>query len=69
MEFFHNPTIDWIGKKWYFIAVSFLLSTVGMVSLVGKGGPRYGIDFRGGTQVHVKFRETPSLEKDRKSVV
>ena len=65
MEFFRNPTIDWIGKKWYFIAVSLLLSTVGVVSLVVKGGPRYGIDFRGGTQVHVKFREAPSLDRLR----
>ncbi|OFW08866.1 MAG: protein-export membrane protein SecF [Acidobacteria bacterium RIFCSPLOWO2_12_FULL_59_11] len=65
MEFFRNSTIDWIGKKWYFIAVSLLLSTVGIVSLVVKGGPRYGIDFRGGTQVHVKFREAPSLDRLR----
>ncbi|MBI3896496.1 MAG: protein translocase subunit SecF [Acidobacteria bacterium] len=65
MEFFRNPTIDWISKKWYFIAVSLFLSTVGIVSLIVREGPRYGIDFRGGTQVHVKFREAPSLDKLR----
>src|SRR5579862_3520134 len=62
MEFFRNPNIDWLGKKWYFIGLSFLLSAVGLVSLIAKGGPRYGIDFKGGTLVHVKFREAPSLD-------
>ena len=65
MEFFYNLNIDWIGKKWYFIALSFLLGTVGIVSLVAKGGPRYGIDFRGGTQIHIQFQEAPSLDRVR----
>ena len=65
MEFFRNPDINWLGKKWYFIGLSFLLSAMGVVSLIAKGGPRYGIDFKGGTQVHVKFREVPSLDRVR----
>jgi len=65
MEFFRNPNIDWIGKKWIFIAFSFVLSFAGIASLIMKGGPRYGIDFRGGTVIRVKFRETPSLDRLR----
>ncbi|HWP84809.1 MAG TPA: protein translocase subunit SecF [Terriglobia bacterium] len=65
MEFFRSPKIDWIGKKWYFIAVSLVLGTAGMVSLISKGGPRYGVDFRGGTIMQVKFRETPNLDRLR----
>jgi preprotein translocase subunit SecF len=65
MEFFQSPNIDWISKKWKFIVVSILLSTVGIVSLIAKGGPRYGVDFRGGTVVEVKFRETPPLDRIR----
>ena len=65
MEFFQSPTIDWISKKWHFILVSILLSTAGIVSLIMKGGPRYGIDFRGGTVVEVKFREAPPLDRIR----
>ncbi len=61
MEFFRNPHINWIGKKWHFIGLSFLLSAVGLLSLIAKGGPRYGIDFKGGTLVHVKFRQAPQL--------
>src|SRR5258707_14271071 len=68
MEFFHNPNFDWIGRKWYFIGVSFMLSAVGLASLIAHHGPRYGIDFKGGTMVHVKFRETPSLDRVRKAL-
>lgn len=65
MEFFRNPKIDWIGNKWYFIGLSFLLSAVGLMSLIARGGPRYGIDFKGGTLVHVKFRQAPKLDQLR----
>ncbi len=65
MEFFQNPKIDWISKKWYFILVSIVLSTAGIASLLAKGGPRYGIDFRGGTMVDVKFRNAPPLDRIR----
>lgn len=68
MEFFQSPSIDWISKKWHFILVSILLSTVGIVSLIAKGGPRYGVDFRGGTVVEVKFQETPSLDRIRSAL-
>ena len=65
MELFKSPNIDWIKKKWYFVGLSVLISTAGLISLIVKGGPLYGIDFRGGTMVHVKFRDTPSLDQLR----
>ena len=68
MEFFRSPSIDWLGKKWYFIGLSFALSAVGLISLLAKGGPRYGIDFKGGTQVNVKFGGTPQLDRIRSAL-
>lgn len=65
MELFRNTNFDWISRKWLFIGLSVVLSLAGIISLVAKGGPRYGIDFRGGTQVTIKFRETPPLDKLR----
>ncbi|MBI4463403.1 MAG: protein translocase subunit SecF [Acidobacteria bacterium] len=65
MEFFRNSNIDWIGKKWYFIGLSFVLSAVGIASLLAKGGPRYGVDFKGGTQIHIQFQEAPPLDRIR----
>jgi preprotein translocase subunit SecF len=47
--------IDFIGKRKTFLMVSLVAILVGMVSLVMHGGPRYGIDFTGGTMVQVGF--------------
>ena len=59
MEFFKNANIDFLGKKWYFIAFSLIFSVAGVVSLIVNHGPNWGIDFRGGTLVYVKFSHTP----------
>ena len=60
MEFFRNPNIDFLGKKWYFIAFSLIFSVAGVVSLIVKHGPNWGIDFRSGTLVYVKFSHPPN---------
>jgi preprotein translocase subunit SecF len=65
MEFFHNPQVDWMGKKNYFIAVSIILLAAGIVSMIARGGIKYGIDFRGGTLVYVKFAQAPDLSAIR----
>ncbi len=49
MEFFHEPKVDWMGKKWYFIGLSLTLAVVGLISIAIHRGLVYGIDFRGGT--------------------
>ncbi len=68
MEFFHEPNIDWMGKKWYFIACSLVLLVVGMVSIGVHRGLRYGIDFRGGTVVKIKFAQAPNLDAIRREL-
>jgi preprotein translocase subunit SecF len=47
--------IDFIGKRKIAFVASLVLITVTIVSLIIKGGPRYGVDFAGGTVVQVKF--------------
>jgi preprotein translocase subunit SecF len=59
VEFFRNANIDFLGKKWYFIAFSLIFSVAGVVSLIVHHGPNWGIDFRGGTLVYVKFSHAP----------
>ncbi|HEV7220368.1 MAG TPA: protein translocase subunit SecF, partial [Terriglobales bacterium] len=59
MEFFRNANIDFLGKKWYFIAFSLIFSVAGLYSLLFWHHVPYGIDFRGGTLVEVKFAQTP----------
>ena len=59
MEFFRNPDIDFLGKKWYFLAFSLVFSVAGVLSMLFWHGIPLGVDFRGGTLVYVKFAHTP----------
>jgi preprotein translocase subunit SecF len=60
VEFFRNPNIDFLGKKWYFLAFSLIFSTAGVLSMLFWHGLPLGIDFRGGTLVEVRFSHTPN---------
>jgi preprotein translocase subunit SecF len=68
MELFKNTNYDFLGWKWPFIIASLILSVAGLVSLVVKGGPRYGIDFKGGTVMTVKFSGKPPIDEIRSAV-
>ncbi len=65
MEFFRNPNIDFLGKKWYFLGLSLIFSVAGVLSMAFWHGVPLGIDFRGGTLVYVKFTHAPDLGKIR----
>ena len=68
MELFHEPKIDWMGKKWYFITLSLLLALTGLISIAAHRGLVYGIDFRGGTLVYIKFAKSPNLDGIRQEL-
>src|SRR5512146_627662 len=65
VEFFRNPNIDFLGKKWFFLGLSLVLSVGGVLSMLFWHHIPLGIDFRGGTQVLVKFTHTPNADKIR----
>ena len=65
MELFRNTNFDFLGRKWPFIIASLVLTVAGLGSIVMKGGIRYGIDFKGGAQMRVKFASAPQLDKIR----
>jgi preprotein translocase subunit SecF len=60
VEFFRNTNINFLGKKWYFLAFSLVFSVAGLLSLFFWHGLPLGVDFRGGTLVYVKFTHPPS---------
>ena len=59
MEFFRDANIDFLGKKWYFLAFSLVFSVAGIFSMLFWHGIPLGVDFRGGTLVYVKFSHAP----------
>jgi preprotein translocase subunit SecF len=65
IEFFKQPNIDWMGKAKYFYALSGILLILGWTSVLLKGGLRYSIDFKGGTNVDVRFAQPPNIDKLR----
>ena len=62
MEFFRSVNIDFLGKKWYFLAFSLVFSVAGVFSMLFWHHIPYGVDFRGGTLVYVKFSHSPDLQ-------
>ena len=68
MELFKNTNFDFLSYKWHFIIASIVLSVAGLVSLAVKGGPLYGIDFKGGTVTILKFAGKPPIDEIRKAV-
>jgi preprotein translocase subunit SecF len=65
MELFKNTNYDFLGKKWPFIILSLVLSVAGLTSIALRGGLKYGIDFKEGVLMTVKFAYPPPLDKIR----
>ncbi len=72
MEFFHGVNVNWMGKAKYFVILSLLLLAVGWISIFRtvfvKHGTLYGIDFRGGTLVYVRFAGPAPIDQIRKGL-
>jgi len=63
-----NTKIDFVGKIKFALILSWVLIGIGIVSMVLKGGPLYGIDFRGGTLMQIKFAKKVSAGAIRKAL-
>jgi len=47
--------LDFIGKRKFAFILSLVMILVSIGTLIEHGGPRYGIDFAGGTLIQVRF--------------
>ncbi len=76
IEIFKNTNFDFLGKKWLFIGLSWVLIAAGVVSVCVRtfdGNPNthpfnMGVDFSGGTIVTAKFGGPPDLTKLRTAI-
>ncbi|ORJ61516.1 protein translocase subunit SecF [Geothermobacter hydrogeniphilus] len=53
-----DVNFEFVGRRKLAIGFSVILILIGLISLVVKGGPNYGIDFVGGSLVQIKFQQT-----------
>jgi preprotein translocase subunit SecF len=67
MELFKNTNFDFLGKKWPFIGLSLVLTAAGFIS-IGVKGMRYGIDFKGGAQIWLRFSQEPPVQQIRSAL-
>jgi len=63
-----DTNFDFIGKRKLALILSAIVILVGLTSLVVNGGPKYGIDFAGGTLVQVKFTKATDAAEVKKSL-
>jgi preprotein translocase subunit SecF len=68
VELFRGINVDWLGKKWYFLGFSLIFSVAGLLSILFWHHIPLGVDFKGGTQVRVRFDATPSEDHIRQAV-
>ena len=70
MKQFHlltNTNFNVMGKKFIFIGISAVAVGASLFALFTRG-LNWGVDFRGGTEVRVRFVNEPSVEKVRKDL-
>jgi preprotein translocase subunit SecF len=68
VELFRGVNVDWLGKKWYFLAFSLIFSVSGVLSILFWHHINLGVDFRGGTLVYVQFEQPPNLDRIRQAI-
>lgn len=68
MELFKEAHLDFLSKRNLTLGLSVVAVLVSIGSLVAKGGPKYGLDFRGGTLMYVKFDPKPPIDDLRKAL-
>lgn len=69
MEFIKpDINLNFVGKRKIAISISVLFIVIGLLSLVIKGGPNYGIDFAGGTLAQIKFEKTTGSSDIKKAM-
>ncbi len=60
--------INFVSKFRIAIAISLVLIAIGMANLVMQGGPKLGIEFKGGTSIQLKFDKSINVVDLRKAI-
>ncbi|MDZ4784866.1 MAG: protein translocase subunit SecF [bacterium] len=63
-----NTNFDFIGKSKYAIALSIAISIMTVYLWVSKGDSKYGIDYKGGTEIVIKLSENTESQIVREAL-
>jgi len=64
-DLFKHASIDFLSRRNLTLGLSVLAVIISIGSLAMKGGPKYGLDFRGGTLMYVRFDPQPPIDELR----
>jgi len=67
MQFFHDTRINFLGLRKYFVTFSIILTVISIISIFGFGID-YGIDFTGGSELAIEFKNSVNTDELRTSV-
>jgi preprotein translocase subunit SecF len=65
MDFLTNTHIDFMKYRRFWIAFSLVVMAIGIVAVFFLGRLNMGIDFAGGTQLTLKFKQAPDVQELR----
>jgi preprotein translocase subunit SecD len=64
-DLFRATNIRFLDRQWLTLGLSIAMIAISLGSLLWKGGPKYGLDFRGGTLIDVRFAQAPPIDELR----
>jgi preprotein translocase subunit SecF len=63
-----DTNIDFIGVRRYAYVLSAVVILAGIISLIVKGGPTWGVDFQGGVVIQAKFDRVVTTDEVRTTI-
>lgn len=67
MRFFKNTSYDFIGNRKFGYMVTGFLLVIGLISIMTRG-LHYGIDFKGGTEIQLRFEKSVEVSEVRRAL-
>jgi preprotein translocase subunit SecF len=67
-QILHGVNVDWMRRRYIAFAFSGACVLISIVSLIAHGGPRYGVDFTGGSLVEILVTPPPHADQVRAAV-
>jgi preprotein translocase subunit SecF len=65
MEILRDTNIDFMKYRKFWIVVSLILVVIGVFSVFVHGNLNVGVDFAGGTQINLQFKDRPQVDRLR----